>query len=168
MAWIHSMWIANTDEAAKRAIMYHFNNCPDLIVDGSTYSITCGLNGMVAAEGDGISDRGINTIEECQLLSLLGFHYFKWLKKAPFFDYALIGVEVDGALEMHELLEDPKWPVPFPGFVINEKLHQQIGSPGYFVPFKEGYLWNPYLGESFYDNRGGVWNFWEECDLPLV
>lgn len=149
MAWIYSMWIETETEELGKAIKDYFNNHV-IKSNGKKYKISAYESGMVTV--DGISRIGITSKADADEMTLIGFEFYKLLKKAPEYRYALTGVEVDGWREMSELEEDPNDILLISGFVIRKDIYEKLGSPGELSEFNSKYLWNPYEGEKWNEN----------------
>jgi len=98
---------------------------------------------------DEISRYGIRSNEEALEMTQIGFEFYKHLRKAPNFRYALTGIEVDGWREINELYESPNDIELMKGFVINKKLYELIKCSVKMKTFRENYLWIPYEGEKY-------------------
>lgn len=149
MAWIYSMWVETETKELGKAIKDYFNN---RIVksNGREYRISAYEGGMVTV--DGISRIGITSKADADEMTLIGFEFYKLLKGAPEYRYALTGVEVDGWREMKELEEDPNDILLISGFVIRKDIYEKLGSPGELSEFNSRYLWTPYEGEKWNKN----------------
>lgn len=146
MAWIFSMWIETESKEQGKAIKAHFNG-HSIIANKKEYTISADISGMISVGG--ISQSGINSQADADEMSSIGFEFYKLLKDAPTFRYAVTGVEVDGWMEMEELQEYPEDILLIKGLVIRKDIFEKLGSPGEMVEFKPGYLWTPYEGEEW-------------------
>lgn len=152
MAWIFSMWIeTGPDQSHTEAIRSYFKSKKEIVTDKKTYTLqlfpTNNISTMVTVEG--ISKSGIATKQDADEMTSIGFEFYKLLKHAPEFRYAITGVEVDGLFELHELQEEPDDILEFKGFVVRKDIYELIGSPGELESFRENYLWIPYEGEVY-------------------
>lgn len=68
---------------------------------------------------------------------------YRSLQGAPFFRYAIVGLEVEEFRTYNELLQEPDLSI-FPGLVINKDLLEELRVPSSFRPFGSGYVWLPY------------------------
>ncbi len=83
-----------------------------------------------------------------RLASEIGSHLYDRLRTAPPFRFALVGWEASNCREYEELDEDII-NRNFHGLVIAEEIWARFDRPPIFSPFRPGYVWRPYLGESF-------------------
>ena len=149
MAWIYSMWVETETEELGKAIKDYFNN-RIIKCNEKKYKISAYEGGMVTV--DGISRIGITSKSDADEMTLIGFEFYKVLKEAPEYRYALTGVEVDGWREMSELEENPNDILLISGFVIRKDIYEKLGSPGELSEFNSRYLWAPYEGEKWIKN----------------
>ncbi|MHA7060274.1 hypothetical protein ACWGOQ_0023860 [Aquimarina sp. M1] len=150
MAWIYSMWIETESEKQGIAVKDYFNK-NTVKANGEEYTIRAYQVGMVTVNG--ISQIGITSKSDAEEMTSIGFEFYKLLKEAPKYRYALTGVEVDGWREMSELEEDPNDILLISGFVIRKDIYQKLGSPGELCEFNSKYLWTPYEGEKWNQNK---------------
>lgn len=95
-----------------------------------------------------ISEIGINTPEDAQLMTEVGVLLYRCLRAAPAYRYALVGVEVDEFRTYSEFIEDfPN--LKFPGLVLSQTLIQSVEITPLFRQFSPGYIWKPYEGEVY-------------------
>jgi hypothetical protein len=80
-------------------------------------------------------------------MSEMGHLLYERLRSAPEFRYALVGKETDEFRAFDELDQDVLGPA-FAGLVLSEAIWDRLGRPAPFEPFRPGYVWRPYLGET--------------------
>lgn len=144
MAWIFSMWVEAETEPENKAIREYFDG-RKISANRKEYEISAYGSGMITV--DGISMRGINSQSDADEMTSIGFEFYKLLKDAPTYRYALTGVEVDGFTYIEELTEDPEYYLAFKGFVIQKELYERVQGKKKMQPFSQEYLWTPYEGE---------------------
>jgi hypothetical protein len=150
MAWIFSMWIEAKTEIDRNTIRDFFNKIPALKTSDKSYNISAGEQaGGIMVTVDGIGRNGISSQADAEELTEIGFEFYKLLKLAPDFRYAMVGFEVDEFRNWNELIADPDDILLFKGLVIRKDIYQYLGSPGALIAFKEDYLWIPYEGETY-------------------
>ena len=149
MAWIFQMWIETEKNGDE--IRDYFSSKEKLIINKKIFPIIASQSGNTGSmiTIDGISGCGIQSKEDALLMSKIGFAFYKLLKNAPDFRYALTGVEVDGWREFDELVEFPNDFDDLKGFVMNKAMYKQINSTVKMIDFKNKYLWIPYEGETY-------------------
>ncbi|MEB3230178.1 MAG: hypothetical protein VKJ64_04150 [Leptolyngbyaceae bacterium] len=91
---------------------------------------------------------GIESPESAYLMTELGILFYHYLRTAPTFRYALVGVEVDEFRTYSELLEDDT-DLSIPGLVLAVEIGQALEMPSGFRHFAPGYVWQPYEGEVY-------------------
>jgi len=97
----------------------------------------------------GLSRAGNYDEQTAKRLSEVGFLLFEQLKTAPNFLFSLVGVEVDDAYELQDILEIlHSAPSNHHGLAVCASLWKQHGSPAAFLPFSAKAVWIPYQGES--------------------
>lgn len=149
MAIIFEMWV-ETGESKEDAIniQNYFKEVGIIKTELGEYPIRtyhATLKGsMITVEG--IPTRGQYSKEIAIELTLIGFQYYRHLKDAPVFRFALVGYDVDGAYELEDFIKDPTDLIDVPGIVIRKDLYEIIGSPGNLVEFRPDYVWTPYEG----------------------
>ncbi len=148
MAWIFQLWIESDENGEE--IRNYFLSKNELITNRKKYKIEAYQSGETGSmvTVNGISLIGIQSKNDAEEMTEIGFKFYDFLKNAPNFRYALVGVEVDGWREVEELLENPN-EIIMKGFVISEKFYQQIKCTVKMKIFKNDYLWLPYEGEEY-------------------
>ena len=149
MAIVFEMWVETGDSKEDAInIQNYFKEIMIIKTELGEYPIEvyqCGINGSMITV-DGIPTRGEYSKEIAQELSLIGHEYYRHLKDAPEFRFALVGYDVDGYYEIEDFIEYPTNLTLSPGIVIREDFYELAGSPGNFVEFRPKYVWNPYQG----------------------
>lgn len=95
----------------------------------------------------GLSTRGIHCDREEEVFDDLAAQLYGWLKTAPAYRYARVGLGVERFREYAELNAEIGVG-NFSGMVIEEPLWRELGAPSTFEPFGGGYRWRPYRGCS--------------------
>ena len=153
MAWIFQMWIETENNGDE--IRNYFSSKEKLIINEKIFSIIAHQSGNTGSmiTTDGISESGIHSKEDAIVMSKIGLAFYKLLKNAPDFRYALTGIEVDGWREFDELVEFPNDFNNLKGFVMNKEMYKQINSTVKMIDFKNEYLWIPYEGETYIERN---------------
>jgi hypothetical protein len=95
-----------------------------------------------------ISEVGIDTPESAYVMTELGILFYLTLRFAPWFRYALVGVEVDEFRTYSELMEDLS-KLSLPGLVLAKELIHGLETSPVFRSFSPSYVWQPYEGEVY-------------------
>ena len=89
---------------------------------------------------------GLQRYDEREIATQVGKEFYKLLKDAPEFRYAMVGVEAGEWVEGQDILDKNfDGYLPEHGLVLNNELAKIVKKQ--LIPFKEGYLWIPYEGE---------------------
>lgn len=144
MAWIFSLWVEAETKPERNAIKAYFDQ-QTIHYNAREYTVQADSEGMVTV--DGISRIGINSQNDADEMTAIGFQFYELLRNAPKFRYAMVGVEVDGFAFIDELREDPELYMKFKGLVIHKDLLEKLNTAHQLNPFSKDYFWNPYEGE---------------------
>lgn len=155
MTWIFSLSAeCGADRTTAEQFARHFDNVSFRLSNGS--QIECyeeifqdiEENWWCRVIPSGVSEVGIDAPQTAYLMTELGIFLYQYLRSAPSFRYALVGVEVDEFRTYSELLEESPTPT-FPGLVLAEQVWQTMRALPTFRPFSSGYVWQPYEGEVY-------------------
>ena len=148
MALIFEMWIESKENGEE--IRNYFSSKINVYANRKQYKIKAYKSGKTGSmiTVDNISQTGIHSKNDAEEMTEIGFQFYEYLKNAPNFRYALVGVEVDGWREIEELIDAPNDIKTMKGFVINEKIYSQIKCTVKMEEFRKDYLWLPYKGEK--------------------
>ena len=94
---------------------------------------------------------GVDTPEIDLLLSELGWALYKHLKAAPYFRFALVGLEVTMAFSFKDfpsLLNNPSNVSEYQGLVLSNQQVLGTKSENLFTSFTEEHQWIPYAGNN--------------------
>jgi len=151
MAIVFELWVDTGDSKEDAINIRNYFNEISIIKtkfgEHPIWTSQCGLTGSMITV-DGITRIGEYTEEEGLELSLIGHEYYRLLKNAPEFRFALVGFDVDGYYEFEDFVEDPTNLTIMSGIVIRKDLYEKVGSPGNFYEFRPNYVWTPYHGLS--------------------
>ncbi len=96
---------------------------------------------------------GPESEEHAKLMTQIGGILYARLLKAPPFDMALVGVEVEsfyGFTEFSDLMIDLRsGQSPCDGLVVSDAIWEEAGRPAELVPRHDGTYWCPWQGEHF-------------------
>jgi hypothetical protein len=87
-----------------------------------------------------------STLRKKEGASEVGFLLYEHLKSAPFFRYAMVGLEVDGFLEESEFKTTDL--NRYDGIVLSKDFYESLDVQYELEEFSPGYYWRPYLGEK--------------------
>jgi len=140
------------------AMIAFWNGFATTLSDGTTISwdVTTHSPKQVVLWSKSLGLSGIESFEHARQLSECGIAFAKRLMDAPDFEFARIGIEVDGYSRedvVQESEEDGEPWVP-EGTIISESLWRDLGKPTDLARFREGYYWNKYRGESLVGTMG--------------
>jgi hypothetical protein len=107
--------------------------------DGNWWTIVI-PEGMVIGRGEDL------TLRKKERASEVGFLLYDYLKSAPPFRYAMVGLEVDGFLEESEF-KTFDWRI-YDGIVLSKSFCEKLNCQNELVKFTQDYYWQPYLGEK--------------------
>lgn len=150
MAWIFSLSAeCGHDKHQAEAVAKHFDGYIAALDDGSRYTCSSGVSEIDGAWWavccpDGVSRTGINSDDDKRIMTAVGLLLYDVLKTSPSYRYAIVGVEVDGFRQYHELDSDVT-DLDFTGLVLSEAVWRRLGAPGIFLPFVSGYQWRPFV-----------------------
>ena len=109
-----------------------------------TYDVENNIGITVSVDETGHS--GLGSDEDKKIATQVGFRFYELLKGAPYFRYAMVGVEAGEWVDGQNILDKNfDGYLPRHGFVINNELSYITDKP--LVPFRDGYSWTPYEGE---------------------
>jgi hypothetical protein len=146
MAWIFSLSAKCRSGQAAQSFSRHFHGLRFVLSDGHVSVCNashCSKDACMVIPS-GLSRSGVHDEQTAERLSEVGFLLFEHLKTAPDFLFSLVGVEVDDAYELQDIIEIlPR----HQGLVVCASLWERHGSPAAFLPFSPGMAWIPYQGE---------------------
>ncbi len=172
MAVHYYLAVACADQAAATAMFDCFEGLPVSLTDGLTTSCWAkSLEDTTAAiwwslvfpRGASINGHGRDHKPEPNLTSRaqrskIGHLLYQRLQSAPAFRFARYGEEVidpgyDGDHNIYyEAMRDPRDPSilaeEWNGLVLNEEMWEMAQRPDQYKPFRPGYYWTPYTGET--------------------
>lgn len=155
MAWIFELSAeCGSEQEAADAFAAHFENFRCVHSDASQSFCSTGThqdsdgNWWACVVPSGLSRNGIRDEVEAGLMTEIGHLLCEHLRTAPPYRYALVGMESEDFRYFSEL-DDDLINLPFQGLVISHGIWEGLGRPAIFVPFEPGYVWRPYVGETF-------------------
>ena len=164
MAIIFELWVECESEAQSEKHISHFEGLKFTLLSGlnvswktrieRTYSGTAGIE----VWSPQLSNFGIVTVQDAIEMSECGIRLYHHLLSAPDFQFAYIAFNPSICVaeigDYLSLMADGSRSCSF-SCVLNDKLVQQIGPLNFFQPFRSGYLWTDYQGESYYPLGSG-------------
>ena len=131
----------------------HFKGVKFKLSDGleselKTYRLEdCEDNSWLCVYPTGLSKSGVCSNNDARQMMEAAKYLYSLLKTAPDFRYAIVGVEVEFFRYESEIneLDD----VDYGGVVLSMEFWDKVGKPEHFIPFREGYYWRPYIGETY-------------------
>jgi hypothetical protein len=159
MAINFGLWAECKDEASTQLLARHFTGLERTLLNGR--AIGCGvelLRPPVASLGldvvlGGVSCWGVRTVQDVLEATEAGLHLYKHLKDAPAFRFARVGWQ-PASLTMDDLPDYVEESANgerrlLVECVIDEELYRRLRSPIFCYPFRDGYWWTLYRGESY-------------------
>ena len=156
MAIIFQMWAECSTEADCTALVKHFNGFHTTLLGGRTISWKAHpayrSTDMVVYSSD-LSNSGVRTLQDAMEATESGIRLYRHLKDGPAFRFARVAWEAENIplAELGDYIE-PLMPGQCRIAVecaMDESLYRQLGSPQFCFPFRVGYWWTRYRGESY-------------------
>lgn len=152
MAIIFELFIETREESETAGMLEFWSGFSTTTSDGNRFEwkVTTHSAKHVVLWSESLGLSGIQSYEHAQQMTECGISFAQRLLSAPDFEFARIGIEVDGYSRedfVQEYLEDGVPWVP-EGTIISEALWSDIGQPNGLPRFRDGYYWCVYYGES--------------------
>ena len=152
MAIIFELFIETRDESETQGMLDFWSGFSTTTSDGAQFDWTGTTHSPkhVVLWSESLGTSGIESFEHAKQMTECGISLAKRLVAAPDFEFARIGIEVDGysrADFIQEYENDGEPWVP-EGTVVSESLWNDIGKPSELANFRDGYRWCIYRGES--------------------
>ena len=175
MAIIFEMWVECGTEADGAKIVAHFDGLKTQLLTGR--AVTWGAaplmpcpTAIVVASSD-LSRSGVRTLQDALEATESGLRLYHHLQRGPSFRFARVAWEAE-SIPMAELGDYTKDYGPGDKHLLlecamDEALYRDIGSPRNCYPFREGFRWTRYSGETYqplYSNDAEALN---ECCRSL-
>ena len=152
MAIIFELFIETLDETETPAMLDFWSGFSTKTTDGTQFNWTVTTHSprhvVLWSESLGLS--GIQSFTHAKQMTECGISFANRLLESPDFEFARIGIEVDGYSRsdfVQEYRDDGEPWVP-EGTIISESLWNDIGKPNDLALFRDGYRWCVYRGES--------------------
>jgi hypothetical protein len=157
MAIIFELWAECGDEAACAALVEHFASFECQLLSGRTLKWHASVDGSLATAATvwspDLSRRGVRTVQDAIETTEAGLHVYHHLKSGPDFVFARAGWEA-GAVPLSDL---PEYLTSQPDgqcrldveCALDDATYQRLGSPRFCYPFRPGYWWTRYSGETY-------------------
>src|ERR1041385_2298254 len=157
MAIIFEMWAECGTEQDCLALVKHFNGVQCTLLSGLTISWQAAVanwlpTGMTVWAPE-LSRSGVRTLQDAVNTTEVGLHWYHHLKTGPAFRFARVAWEAEN-IPLSDL-KDYVAPM-MPGecrfevkCVLDETLYEELGSPQFCFPFRDGYRWTRYWGEQY-------------------
>lgn len=138
------------NKQSAEAFGRHFQGFKTTIAPAECYS--CAPSNFFDGEGwwcvvspSDLCSTAYLTSEGMHKATIIASQLYEHLRAAPYFRFALVGLEVDGVRYYREIDEQDMVGEHFPGLVIEEAIWFRFGKQGGFVPFRVGYVWKPFV-----------------------
>lgn len=159
MAINFGLWAECPDEASTQLLADHFTGLEHTLLNGRVIKWEVDISrppdyklGVDVGTGH-VSCYGVNTIQDVLETTEAGLHLYHHLKVGPEFRFARVGWQ-PASLTMSDLPDYVEELLTGERLlrvdcVIDEELYQQLGTPIFLHPFRSGYWWKRYRGESY-------------------
>jgi hypothetical protein len=156
MAIVFEMWAECSSENECAALIKHFDGFGFTSLSGSTISWKAHQSylptAMVVASSN-LSKSGVRTIKDAIETTESGIRLFRHLKEGPAFQFARVAWEAENVplAELGDYVEplEPDQCRIAVECAMDESLYRQLGSPQFCFPFRSGYWWTRYRGETY-------------------
>jgi hypothetical protein len=160
MAIIFELWAECKDEQASSLLAHHFDGFKLYLSTGNEITVTVELvpNSTklfgVIVRPSSLSLSGVRTLQDAIETTEVGLQLYYHLKSAPDFCFARINWEAEliTMFDLPDFVEalhngDKRLQIEC---VIDNSLYEKIGKPIFCYPFREGYWWTRYGGETYH------------------
>jgi len=159
MAIIFELWVECKDEQGIALLARHFEGFEHHLATGRTITALVeiinkppSLFGLRVTPSE-LSRSGVRTLQDVLETTEVGLQLYYHLKSAPDFRYARVDWESEN-ITMSDL---PEWVETWNNgvkrfeieCVVDNALYEQLGKPEFCYPFRDGYWWTRYKGESY-------------------
>jgi hypothetical protein len=157
MAIIFELYAECKDMGSTQNFAAHFQEVNHTLLNGRTIRWNVALAPsyptVVTVWSPDLSHSGVQTLQDAVESTEAGLRLYLHLQSAPEFRYARVGWEVENVpmAELQDYMDVDKNGRKHLSLncVLDDELYQQLGSPMFFYPFRKGYRWNRYRGESY-------------------
>ena len=157
MAIIFQLYAECNTDGACAELVKHFHGLQSTLLSGKAVSwsatVEHGFLNRMSVSSDELSRAGVRTLQDSLETTEAGILLYNHLKNGPDFHYARVAWEAQSITA--EELGDYRIPM-MPGesrldieCAFDETLYRQLGSPQFCYPFRRGYWWTRYRGESY-------------------
>ncbi len=159
MAIVFELWAETRDEESLDAVAYHFSDLTFRLHTGATIRWQANRVGaphyppaVVVGTRD-LSSSGVRSVKDALECTEAGLHLYSHLKMAPAFTYARVDWDPECVplCELQDYLDhypDGSCSLPL-SCVLADDVYRGLGSPKHFEPFRDGYVWHRYRGETY-------------------
>lgn len=159
MAIIFELWAECKDEQSISVLAHHFEGFKPILSTGREIALFVEIINKapnrfaLRVSLTGLSRSGVRTLQDALETTEVGLQLYYHLKSAPDFRYARVDWEAENITltdlpEWIETMHDGEKRFQIECVVYNE-LYEQLGKPKFCHPFRSGYWWTRYKGESY-------------------
>jgi hypothetical protein len=158
MAIIFELWAECKDEQSLSQLARHFEGFQHtLSVTGRTITASIEIIKSrcfaIRVTPSGLSHAGVRTIQDALETTEIGLQLYSHLKSGPGFIFARVDWEASNIT----MLDLPEWVKTLQNgnkrfdieCVVDNALYEQMGKPIFCYPFRSGYWWTRYRGETY-------------------
>jgi hypothetical protein len=160
MPFLFALWVECNSEQENLFLAQHFNSFQPVLTSKQKLNISIEIINEPAKSFFAVqiipldlSRFGVRTLVDALVCTEVGLLLYHHLKTAPDFQFARVDWEPQ-LITMKELSEwlEPmatgEYRLPL-NCVMSDNLYNQLGKPRFFFPFRKGYWWNKYDGETY-------------------
>ena len=159
MAIIFELWAECADLEGTTHLAAHFQELRHTLLNGRTIIWKAEVVGPpsypsgVRVYSPDLSSSHIRNLQDALEVTEAGLRLYVHLKAAPEFSFARVAWEAEN-IPMAELrdylnFQDDGGSTLDLECVVDDALYKSLGSPRFYRPFRDGYWWYPYRGESY-------------------
>lgn len=159
MAIFFELWAECKDEQGIAALVHHFKGFKPVLLSRReiTFSVDIaeeppGIYAMVVYSRD-LSNLGVRTFQDSMETTEVGLQLYYHLKNGPDFRYARVAWDAENntSLALPDFVKtnhsgEKRFAIEC---VVDNEVYKQLGKPRNCYPFREGYWWTRYHGESY-------------------
>lgn len=159
MAIIFELWAECKNEQANSLLAHHFEGFKYRLSTGREINVTVetvakspNIFGVIVTPS-GLSRYGVRTLQDALETTEVGLQLYHHLKSAPDFRYARIDWESENITmaDLHDFVEtlhngEKRLQTEC---IVDNALYEEIGKPIFCYPFRDGYWWTRYKGETY-------------------
>jgi hypothetical protein len=159
MAIIFELWGECADPEQTKRLAAHFHELRHTLLNGHTITWSAEVDlppsspSGVRVRSPDLSCSHVRNLQDAVEVTEAGLRLYVHLKTAPEFRFARVAWEAESIpmAELRDYLTVQENGDCFLNLecVVDDALYKSLGSPRFYRPFREGYWWYPYRGETY-------------------